>query len=272
MVCTVLINTCPHLAVASKKRMTKRNRKKKGRSNVDKGDPLLDSAGNDVKSTLDTRMVGVVITLANVFALAVFHYLANLPLHDPLLYGVQARFWLQPNMVVFLFSGCGYSFVLDKALAKRPKLSMLALPLSLAFVFLQIQRNFDRSDQSSNRYMEEYGRSLLETLPLNSLFLTNYDNQWTSIRYLQRCLGVRPDVIAINLSMMTYAWWGTYRQVYEEQTPLRIPPGRNRLVHTLSPVRRQAFRYIIGYGSVKRSSFVLFDNNCRRMRTVRGSI
>lgn len=37
----------------------------------------------------------------------VFHLLSNLPLDDPLLFGVHARFWMQPNIVVFVFCGAG---------------------------------------------------------------------------------------------------------------------------------------------------------------------
>lgn len=48
---------------------------------------------------------------ALLFALAlylvVFHSLSNMPLDDPLLYGVHARFWMQPNILVFTFCGIG---------------------------------------------------------------------------------------------------------------------------------------------------------------------
>lgn len=39
--------------------------------------------------------------------LIVFHWLSNMPLDDPLLFGVHARFWMQPNLVVFVFCGVG---------------------------------------------------------------------------------------------------------------------------------------------------------------------
>lgn len=38
---------------------------------------------------------------------AIFHWLSNLPLDDPLLFGVHARFWMQPNIIVFVFCGAG---------------------------------------------------------------------------------------------------------------------------------------------------------------------
>lgn len=37
----------------------------------------------------------------------VFHWLSNLPLDDLLLFGVHARFWMQPNIIVFVFCGSG---------------------------------------------------------------------------------------------------------------------------------------------------------------------
>lgn len=37
----------------------------------------------------------------------IFHWLSNLPMDNPLLFGVHARFWMQPNIVVFVFCGAG---------------------------------------------------------------------------------------------------------------------------------------------------------------------
>lgn len=37
----------------------------------------------------------------------VFHWLSNMPLNDPLLFGVHARFWMQPNILMFTFCGIG---------------------------------------------------------------------------------------------------------------------------------------------------------------------
>lgn len=45
--------------------------------------------------------------------LVVFHWLSNMPLDDPLLFGVHARFWMQPNMVVFVFCGVGMYHIFD---------------------------------------------------------------------------------------------------------------------------------------------------------------
>lgn len=41
------------------------------------------------------------------FYLVVFHWLSNMPLDNPLLFGIHARFWMQPNIIVFVFCGLG---------------------------------------------------------------------------------------------------------------------------------------------------------------------
>lgn len=50
---------------------------------------------------------------ALVVYMVVFHWLSNMPLDNPLLFGVHARFWMQPNIVVFAFCGTGMYRVLD---------------------------------------------------------------------------------------------------------------------------------------------------------------
>ena len=45
--------------------------------------------------------------------LVVFHWLSNMPLDDPLLFGVHARFWMQPNILVFVFCGVGIYWTFD---------------------------------------------------------------------------------------------------------------------------------------------------------------
>ena len=71
--------------------------------------------------------------------------------------------------------------------------SILLLPM------IQYKNNVDVSDQSTNAYFRGYAMSILETLPSDSLLLINYDQQWTSVRYLQECEGVRNDIRSINL-------------------------------------------------------------------------
>ena len=64
-------------------------------------------------------------------------------------------------------------------------------------------------DQSSNMYIRHYGAMHLEKLPANAILIVKGDVITNSIRYLQRCEGMRPDVQHLDQSMMTYAWFKT---------------------------------------------------------------
>ena len=48
-----------------------------------------------------------VVLLALIFYLVVFHSLSNLPLSNPLLFGIHQRFWMHPNILMFILIGIG---------------------------------------------------------------------------------------------------------------------------------------------------------------------
>ena len=106
---------------------------------------------------------------------------------------------MHPNTLAFILLGVGmHSFV---ATTSGPS-ELLTMVLSIATLLLPIIKyhsNIDVSDQYSSSYFRNYATAILDTLPSNSLLLINYDQQWTSIRYIQECEGVRNDVTSINL-------------------------------------------------------------------------
>lgn len=128
-----------------------------------------------------------------------------MPLRQGLLYGVHRRFWQQPNVLVFIWIGLGLATI-------PPRLVKFVLCLTMAG--LQISTWFPLCNQSQAYYISNYAHSLLDPLPQDALVLVNYDLQWTSLRYIQRCEGYRPDVTIINLSMMTYAWFQSKHAQY----------------------------------------------------------
>ena len=96
---------------------------------------LLLACDRELLATLHWREPGH--TAAFTVYVLVFHFLANLPLDNPLLFGIQARFWMQvrltkcseltrtlthilsrvafspqPNLLVFIFTGAGLHVVL----------------------------------------------------------------------------------------------------------------------------------------------------------------
>ena len=68
------------------------------------------------------------------FYLFAFHSLSNLPLGDPLLYGIHARFWMQPHIVVCVFAGCALEGLgrLVEAVASPARLKRLDMPSTWA--------------------------------------------------------------------------------------------------------------------------------------------
>lgn len=157
---------------------------------------------------------GRVIVAALLFYLTSFHSLSNLPLSNPLLFGIHQRFWMHPNLLCFVFVGIGFDTAArpfsSKTTSGLMSMMMLALP------WVTFKQNFEMSDQSQNKIFHGYATSILETLPPRSLLLVNYDQSWTSIRYIQECEGLRDDVLSINLSMMTYPWFEKKQQLYDE--------------------------------------------------------
>jgi len=95
-----------------------------------------------------------------------------------------------------------------------PRVFILA-GMVLLVPFAGYRTHYSMSDQSTNDYFHKYAMSILEPLPANSLLLINYDQSWTSIRYMQECEGVRGDITSINLSMMTFEWWQTKHPLYQ---------------------------------------------------------
>lgn len=223
--------------------------KQKRRSAASKNDSRdssnsLDNASKfkPSKRWKDEQLIILVLVITLAFYITVFHSLSNLPLSDKLLYGVHQRFWMQPNIIVFILAGIGFHrgnmmiisifrYILNiyssqgkKNTPVVPEISpnenkevhidslkssnqVIAAMMTLYLVMFQLLHNFDHADQSSAYYFKNYAKAIMDPLPQNSLLLVNYDMQWTSLRYLHICEKYRPDLTIINLSIMTYPWF-----------------------------------------------------------------
>ena len=195
----------------------------------------------------DAKWFPYALLITQIVYFGVFHSLANLPLGDKLLFGVHQRFWMQPNVLLFTWSGLGLNALIDvaasfhlKKSSQKPRaaiatsspsgamigqplgaslpqntvLSTLGVVFACACVLLQLASWSAVSDQRAATHFRDYAHALLDPLPDNSLLLINYDMQWTAVRYVQKCEGHRADVTAINLSMMTYHWFQHKRELY----------------------------------------------------------
>lgn len=140
--------------------------------------------------------------------LAVFGTLANLDLENALLYGVVARFWQQPLVWMCAWAGLGFAAcaaALERSIGARWRVALVT-SAAAAFVLLQLGLHYDDQDQHENTVVVDYGRSILESMPSDALLVSLGDLDTNSMRYLQLCEQVRPDVRVIDRAMLHYSW------------------------------------------------------------------
>jgi hypothetical protein len=106
----------------------------------------------DTKS-LKLNNLSLSIFLTWLFYTCVFFYLSNLSLEEKLLYGVNARFWMQPNIIAFIWIGLGLSFILYFIKVKLGVFfwSLLILLTLVGLVGGQYHQWHDLMDQSDNK-------------------------------------------------------------------------------------------------------------------------
>ena len=74
--------------------------------------------------------------------------------------------------------------------------------------------NLDRNDHSSSRFVEDYGKQILDSMPQGAMLLLNGDIMVNSVRYLQQVEGYRPDVVAFFVPTMTWSWFQKTQVVF----------------------------------------------------------
>lgn len=174
---------------------------------------------------------GRAIVVCVAFYFMVFHSLSNLPLSNPLLYGVHQRFWMHPNILCFILVGVGFNAAARSLPLPRTIVTRVMPIMMVAIPLMTCTLNYEVSDQSENQVFRGYASSILETLPPMSLLLINYDMTFTSVRYIQECEGFRDDVETINLSMMTFPWFEEKQQLHQR---LKFPGSHYTRANTVA--------------------------------------
>jgi hypothetical protein len=127
------------------------------------------------------------------------------------------------------------------AVSKVSKVSLVVSSLLACWlVYQQYSKWYWISDQSQGTHFKEYATAILESVPKNAVLLINYDMQWTSVRYMHVCEGLRPDLTIINLSMMTYSWFKHKRSLFPH---LKFPGGYygSRAALSQNPANEEQF-------------------------------
>ena len=168
------------------------------------------------------------------FYLAVFHYLSNLPLDNPMAYEVHRRFWMQPNIVISIFLGLGTCHAVQKwtqVFKPLPSTSNLhrvlgyclagILPLYLlgwTSHSMELYSKMSSMNSNQGRYFQRFGRESLKAVESNqkSLLISSTDINWNSIRYLQSCEGVSlPSVVHVSLQIYPFPWFSRQQHLYD---------------------------------------------------------
>jgi len=159
-----------------------------------------------MRSGLRTRPIrGAVATLlaALVVYVVVFNALSNLSLDTPLLVEIQSRFWQMPNAIVCVFVALGAA----ATAAALPRVPRAVLPaFALVAVTLQAGLNYRTMDESRNRWVDTYGRAILDAAPKGALILSRGDVATNAIRYLRYGEHVRPDEDVIDQESLSLPW------------------------------------------------------------------
>lgn len=122
-----------------------------------------------------------------------FHALARFPTEAPLLLSVLTRFWQLPLLLAWFLAGVGLSVVTDRARSPRAwpgaaaVLCVLQLGLSLSDPGIRAQPNDGLVDQ--------YGRELVASLPLNTVLISRGDLRTNCARYAALS---RPDIAVLD--------------------------------------------------------------------------
>ena len=116
---------------------------------------------------------GSILLISFLFYIFFFFYLCNLPIKKALFLGVFERFFMQPNLLIFIWSGVGFSYLLRiiNRIIQSPIPSTVVISVVVAILFIQIQAHYYSIDQSDNYYVRDYGLAILQNLPENALLL-----------------------------------------------------------------------------------------------------
>jgi hypothetical protein len=172
--------------------------------------------------------VDMAILLSLAFYLIVFHFLANLPLSNELFFGIHQRFWLHPNLISFVIAGLGLASIMKKFVTHFPRQRTIILLLPCTSSCFAGLKGISVNNQSDNYHFRNYAASILTTLPEDAILFLNFDQTWTSVRYLQECEGFRTDVTSIHVGMMSFEWFET-----KQTLPLVFPGSHYTQINTI---------------------------------------
>ncbi|RLN50449.1 hypothetical protein BBJ29_000974 [Phytophthora kernoviae] len=85
---------------------------------------------------------------------------------------------------------------------------VIRFSLCTALIAAQFQRNYSGADPNTHEdLIRAHGDAIFNVMPRNSVLLSYTDINWNSVRYLQTCEDVRPDVTHLSLQLLPFPWF-----------------------------------------------------------------
>jgi hypothetical protein len=169
-----------------------------------------------VRAARETQLARAVLVVP-ILAVGTMVVLGNLPVGDLLHRGIVARFWQQPDVIVFAWCGWGVAWLAPKV----PR--AVALTAAGAVAVLPGAFRFPSMDRHTNTLVRSYGAEILRAAPPGALLVTKGDLITSSMRYLQAEEGQRPDVRIVDQELLGFAWYGP--RVLAEHPEIVLPQG-----------------------------------------------
>ena len=207
-------------------------------------------------ATVWESMAGRAVGLLWISYITIFHSLSNIDLRGPLTFGVHARFWMQPNVIIFLWGGVGIrvfaTLLLDlfcciiKCFGRiynstyhgdtqnrafktptlvinlRQVITIVFIAVLVAFSGKTLRKRWQQMDQHENWVIRDELLEALESLPPNALVLLRGDHITNGMRYLQTCENRRPDVAMFSDQLVKARWF----PLQEDKYPHVVFPKR----------------------------------------------
>ena len=177
----------------------------------------------------DLRNFWVVLMLFVLTGVAIVVYLNQYP--------------LQPRERDYAYAASFYAFAIwiglgVLALAKAVRRLLPELPsaaiaaaLGLAVPVQMAAQNWDDHDRSGRYIARDFARNYLETCAPNAILFTNGDNDTFPLWYAQEVEGIRPDVLIINLSLLSTDWYcDQMKRRINDAPPAPISMGHDKYV------------------------------------------
>lgn len=176
-----------------------------------------------------SRSLAAVLAGAWVFYVAVWHStLSNLPLDSPMPFGVHARFWMQPNLFLAVFTGVGATLVWDAIVPWVFGAVAGASPGP----FATSEGQAKNAKRKGNSAIQIVSPALSETKATIAGLSTQDQLIWSRRVEWAFVIGILAIVLHLRFAIMDRSTSGWLMHRYAEATLQSLPPKSLLLSHT----------------------------------------